>query len=193
MKKIAGGDRLPSSSCIHPSPFLLGRVCTRRHRPDREERRRLSRECRRRRGRRRFRRSCLDQLIFKLAAGCRHGDHWTELTETLRCGSRCPIPRNRNLKEFLPWSRVVNTDLQGKHPRGAAARIVDSPIVRREPRDQHPDHAAPSVVELFKHRCVSGVSVAWPRRSVWMASTAPWPSRGWCESPSPFSADRAVP
>jgi len=44
-----------------------------------------------------------------------------------------------------------------EHAGRAVARIVDLPLVRREQLDQHADHAAPSVVESFKHRCVSGV------------------------------------
>ena len=45
--------------------------------------------------------------------------------------------------DFPPWGQVVNTALQGKHARRAVARIAESLIVRREPLDQHPDHAPP--------------------------------------------------
>ena len=79
-------------------------------------------------------------------------------------------------------SAVVFDNLFALHGHAglAAARILDSPFVQCEHLDQHGDHAPPSVVELFKHRCVSGVVVdspAWALGTVRFGSHVPSPSR----------------
>lgn len=60
----------------------------------------------------------------------------------------------------------------------AAAWIVDLPLVRCEHLDQLVDHTALCVFETFTHRCALCVSRAAWKRSVWVAWTAPWLTRG---------------
>ena len=57
------------------------------------------------------------------------------------------------LRNSPPVGQIVDAYMQGKHARRAAAGIVDTPLVRREPLDQHSDHAArrvelPAVLSL---------------------------------------------
>lgn len=84
------------------------------------------------------------------------GRLWTDRRSVVDLDS-CPQTKMSSIR---PPCSSTNTFALHEHSGRAVAWIVDAPLVRCEHLDQHANAASPSFVELFKHRCVSGVSVA---------------------------------